>query len=676
MPIPPDYEERVYAGILGKMIGVYLGRPFEGWTHERILENLGEITYYVHERLGVPLIVTDDDLTGTFTFLRALPDHGTRRDLSPAQIGDSWLNYIIEGKTILWWGGLGYATEHTAFLRLKRGVCAPDSGSIARNGKTIAEQIGAQIFIDGWAMVAPGDPGFAADLARRAASVSHDGEAVYAAMLWAAMESAAFIESDLTSLMETGLSVIPRDCLISRLIAELRDKRAAEPDWYAARAWLAANYGYDKYGGACHVVPNHGVMILSLLYGQDDFSKTQTIVNTCGWDTDCNAGNVGCLMGIKHGLTALEGGPDWRGPLADRMYLSSAEGGRAITDAVRETYFVVDSGRALVGLPHLAPKGGARFHFSLPGAMQGFIAADPVRCTVENVAMPGEPVRHCLSIRCQGEERVFTPTFIPPDAMHMKGYTLLAAPTLYPGQRITAHVAADQRPATVSLYISVYGADDGLTDLDGPAAALGAGEAHTLTWTVPDTDGAPIARIGLKVDGSILLDSLTWAGTPRTTFKRAPGTMWRRAWVDGVFRVRDSAAYPFKISQNEGTGLLMTGTQDWCDMQVSAAVCPALCEAAGLAVRVQGLRRFYALLLSGGCKARLMRGPDSVLGEVDFPWEYDGVYGLRLAAHGSQLQGWIDDQLLFTVEDEAFGSGGIALVVEEGSVAAGDIHIT
>ncbi len=26
MPIPPDYVERTYAGVLGKIIGVYLGR--------------------------------------------------------------------------------------------------------------------------------------------------------------------------------------------------------------------------------------------------------------------------------------------------------------------------------------------------------------------------------------------------------------------------------------------------------------------------------------------------------------------------------------------------------------------------------------------------------------------------------------------------------------------------
>ncbi len=76
MQIPNDYLERVYAGVLGKLIGVYLGRPFEGWTYQRIMEELGPIEYYVHERLNQPLVVTDDDVAGTFTFIRALEDYG------------------------------------------------------------------------------------------------------------------------------------------------------------------------------------------------------------------------------------------------------------------------------------------------------------------------------------------------------------------------------------------------------------------------------------------------------------------------------------------------------------------------------------------------------------------------------------------------------------------------
>src|SRR3989304_949111 len=270
MSLPDDYAERVYAGVLGKMIGVYLGRPFEGWTYERIMAQLGEVHYYVNERHEVPLkhrllIVTDDDLSGTFTFLRALPDYGNTRYLTPAQIGQTWLNSLVEGPTTLWWAGLGNSTEPTAYLRLKSGLPAPHSGSIATNGQVTAEQIGAQIFVDGWAMVAPGDPVLAADLARRAASVSHDGEAIYAAQLLAAIEAQAFVESDLDPLLDTGLALIPRDCVIYRLVNDVREWHAEFPDWRAARAHIAAHYGYDQYPGNCHVVPNHALIHLGLL---------------------------------------------------------------------------------------------------------------------------------------------------------------------------------------------------------------------------------------------------------------------------------------------------------------------------------------------------------------------------------------------------------------------------
>ncbi len=37
---------------------------------------------------------------------------------------------------------------------------------------------------------------------------------------------------------------------------------------------------------------------------------------TSGWDTDCDSGNLGCLLGIKDGLDTLEAGTDWLGPLS------------------------------------------------------------------------------------------------------------------------------------------------------------------------------------------------------------------------------------------------------------------------------------------------------------------------------------------------------------------------
>ena len=70
MQMTRDTQERIYAGVLGKMIGVYLGRPVEGWSYEAIQSRFGEIEEYIHEELNLPLVVTDDDLSGTFGFFR------------------------------------------------------------------------------------------------------------------------------------------------------------------------------------------------------------------------------------------------------------------------------------------------------------------------------------------------------------------------------------------------------------------------------------------------------------------------------------------------------------------------------------------------------------------------------------------------------------------------------
>ena len=136
------FKNDIYAGVLGKIIGVYLGRPVEGWTYEAIRDTFGEINYYKNHRTGAPLIVPDDDISGTFAFFRSLEDNKFDPDIRAEQIGDSWLNYIIENETILWWGGLSRSTEHTAYLRLKNGIRAPKSGSIQLNGRSMAEQIG------------------------------------------------------------------------------------------------------------------------------------------------------------------------------------------------------------------------------------------------------------------------------------------------------------------------------------------------------------------------------------------------------------------------------------------------------------------------------------------------------------------------------------------------------
>ena len=696
MSLPPDYVERVYAGVLGKIIGVYLGRPFEGWSYDQIMSQLGEIWYYVHDKRGVPLIVTDDDISGTFTFLRALPDYGNSRALTPAQIGQTWMNYLIENRAILWWGGLGNSTEHTAYLRLKSGLPAPYSGSIATNGKVVAEQIGAQIFIDGWAMVSPGDPAQAADLARRAASVSHDGEAIYGAQVVAAMEAQAFVESDTDRLIDTAITFIPKDSVIYRLIADLREWHARYPDWHDTRQKIVAHYGYDKYGGNCHMVPNHALIHLGLLYGGDNFQKALMITNTSGWDTDCNSANIGCLMGIKLGLQGIDAsasagasarGPDFRGPVADRLYLPTADGGRAVTDAVIETYYIANSGRALAGEPPLAPKAGARFHFTLPGSVQGFIAEDPSLLTVENTqnanGIRGLALRY-HDVAAERPARAATATFITPEAAKMGGYGLLASPTLYPGQTVRAAVTAGQGDIRCGLFLRRYGEDDQPVLVHGPQAALAPGQNHPFEWRIPDLAGDPVFEIGLELtsdrraSGTLILDYLTWDGEPDVTFSRPAhkGNFWRQAWVNGVDHF-ESWGEPFRLIQDSGTGLLLTGTREWRDYTVSTRLTPHMVKSCGLAARVQGMRRYYALMLGVDGRVRLVKALDgnTTLAEAACALEFGRPYELCLTVAGSRIQASLDGKLLFDVTDRDLATGGIALVCEEGRVAADAVRV-
>lgn len=689
---PYDYVERVYAGVLGKIIGVYLGRPIEGSSYEYLTERFGEVIYYVHEQQGKALVVADDDISGTFTFLRALPDNGNNPDITPENIGDTWMNYIIENRTILWWGGMGVSTEQTAFARLKNGMKAPASGSMTVNSQVVAEQIGAQIFIDAWGMICPGDSHRAADYARRAASVSHDGEAIYGAQVVAAMVAAAFVEPEINRLLDIALNCIPKECLIARLIADIRHWHAETPDdWRATRTKIKERYGYDRYGGGCHILPNHALIIHALLHGNGDFSRSLMIVNTCGWDTDCNSANVGCILGIRNGLQGLEGTHDWRGPIADRMFLPTADGGRCVTDALQEAVQVANIGLSLSGEPPLAPKNGARFSFAFPGSVQGFASAT---ARIANSFLPGRAARG-LEIQFDGASpglpvRVQTPTFLQQDELDRGGYSLIASPTLYPGQTVEANLILDATspgPLGVRLFVQHYAQEGGFVQPSGPSQTLFPGTEQTLHWTIPLTGRQPIAGVGIEIVSapnpttSLFLDYLTWSGTPECELHRPEhGNAWQNAWLNGASVLQFPEWFSgFRMIQNEGTGLVSQGTREWIDYSVSVRINAHLCERFGLAVRVQGMRRYYALLLTRPGTVQLIKvlNEEVVIAEAAYEWCFDETYDLSFSIVGSSLRAFINNQpiLDFIDHDNPLKDGALGIVCTSGNILVETVRV-
>ncbi len=698
-----NYEQQVYAGVLGKVIGVYLARPVEGWEQQRLVEKWGLIDHYIAADRGVPLVVPDDDISGTFTFVRALEDSGRYADTTPDFFGKTWLNYLIEGKTILWWGGLGVSTEHTAYLRLKHGIPSPRSGSIALNGRVVAEQIGAQIFIDAFGLVAPGDPQLAARLARPAAQVSHDGEAVNAAMVVAAMVSAAFVEKDMQRLLDIGVSVIARNSLVGQLHRDVRSWCRQDGDWHRTYDRIAGKYGYDSYGGGCHVIPNHALMVMAWSYALDDFRRALAIVTTAGWDTDCNAANVGTVMGLVAGLDGISKDYDFRGPFADRMLLPTAEGSRHVSDCLQEALHIARIGRKIMGWPELeAPKGGAWHHFILPGSRHGYMVERtdqgmPGTGAVANVAGPnGTRVMEIAYQEAAPNHpvRVSTPVLAEPVGY---GYGIVGTPKVYAGQVVTLEGVARkcESQASIRLFARCLAADGDGSQVTGTKLVYGepvqlkAGSPFALTLPVPGDRGFPVKDIGVEITGgpsaagSLFVNRVLFTGPPDIhipdELPQKDGTV--PGWVVDADRVvgRSGKTAPAMtyVGKDEGCGILATGNEDWTDYTVSVQLSIHCADTAGIIARYQGLERFIALVKTrDALKLLLNYYGETVLAEMPCIWEVDELHRLSLTVRGTTITASLDGKRVLTGEDTKLGRGGAGFRVDNGFAGFREIVIT
>jgi hypothetical protein len=215
-------------------------------------------------------------------------------------------------------------------------------------------------------------------------------------------------------------------------------------------------------------------------------------------------------MGIKNGLSAIDA--RLREPVADRLFLSTADGGRCITDAVRETYEICRIANQLSQTePVLIPKHGARFHFELPGSVQGFqIDQDGENSsglTLSNVAGGSATGQRSLALDFEGMEedrpvRIATPTFIPLDSKVASHYSLMACPTLFPGQVIQGRLAAGREnsaPVRIVPFVAGYDGNDELARHYGSPLTLAPGAGEDFQWQIEEIGGAPIARFGFEL---------------------------------------------------------------------------------------------------------------------------------------------------------------------------------
>lgn len=681
-----QYRDKVYAGILGKLVGVYYGRPVEGWPYEKIRDRFGIVDHYVADEVGVPLHVADDDLAGTFTFFNAVEDRrGDIRSLTAEDFGNAWLDYIIENKTIFWWGGIGRSTEHTAFMRLKEGIKAPESGLAGRNGIAVAEQIGALIFIEALAFLCPSDPELARYLVRQSASVSHDKMALEAACFFASMESMAFSERDLNRLIDEGLGLCSYAPLI-RLVECVREETLRIGEFRQVRDWLETNYGYALYPGNCHVVPNLALMIACLLLGGDSFSKAMQYCISSGWDTDCNGGNIGALNAVRLGLDSMKDEFDYLTPIADRFYCIAGNAGAGVTDAVQQTNRIVAQYNRLYRKEE--PVDDVRFSFSLPGSVQGFVPCPVLGCGGmpynRNLEVPGE---NGLVISVNGQSAaVSTPCMWEPSD-RQDNYQLIASPTLYETQTVTFTAEPLAGTPAVAPYIVYFDFDDREQVVKGLSVVLKG--RQELRWKIPAIGGFTIGRFGFCVEGKdgdrALIRRVDWTGAPEAlrisgslrNYDLGHANMQLQSFISSAKQFSFDARRTFVVSDTERGGVAVTGTDGWKDYSVECLVNSSLNERFGLIGRVRGLRRYYGVLLNREGRMRLIvreGAKEAVLAERQVAFGTDTDYPMSLSMFGNRIRAAFDGQAL-EAEDDRYTCGGCGFVVDAGTFLVSDFCV-
>ncbi len=672
--LPEHYRQRVYAGWIGKCIGVRFGAPIENWTYKEIRENLGILDGYLPLQPG-KLFKPDDDTAFPMVLIRALRDW--KGEISAETFAEGMLNYLADQRGTLWWGGYGISTEHTAYLNLANGISPSISGSAALNGSALAEQIGGQIFSDIWGLVYPNNPLEAARISEMASSISHDGEALQGARYIAALASLAFSFTSSEKLVRDALIALDPDSIYAQMVHAMLAFHAEHPhDWEAAYHYVFENFGYDRYAGVVPVIPNAAVIVLALLYGEGDYSRTICIGNMCGWDTDCNVGNLGAIMAVAVGLEGID--EKWRSPMQDELVLASIIGADNYLDIAECADRIADCAERLADIR--STRKPQRYHFSYPGSTQGWKISGEEPKIVQLWNTNTDPAQQtpglCAVIKKLGKKSSaswYVKTSVHTKELTANYYGASFSPKLYPGQRVhaTLHLPEDQCP---NLLASIYIRDRN-TGLTHQSQGVRLSGTTKLEYAIERIENAHISEVGIVVhhtgeglvNAKVILQNLWWEGEADYCLdfskeRAEAGAITQWTFHRGFWRLED-ASYVGSGPQDAET---YTGSPDWADYSYSARIRSDIGSGHGILARVQGYRRRYALVLSASNRIVLLKknkGQSIELGSATL-LNADDEHIITLQVKANHLTALVDGKVVleYTDEQDPYLSGKVGLL--------------
>lgn len=339
-----ELREKIEGAWLGRTAGCLLGQPVECWMRGRIIGLLKDTDNYpVHTYLSsdvpgeirekyeitdepgvygnkkiswinnISCAPEDDDTNYTVMGLGIVEDYG--REFTPMDVAE----YLTLNVPVF----VTCTAERMAYKNIVNGILPPCS---AQYGNPYREWLGAQIRVDAYAYVNPGDPAAAAAMAVKDASVTHTKNGIYGAAFCAALIAESAVCQDADEAVGRALEYIPRKSRLHTALTEFLQFCEQTENPEKAIQWIHDRYDEGDNHDWCHVIPNDMIICLALHYGKKDFGRVIGLAVEAGFDTDCNAATAGSAFGMMYGKKMI---PDsWTEPFHGVLLSRIGCGGR------------------------------------------------------------------------------------------------------------------------------------------------------------------------------------------------------------------------------------------------------------------------------------------------------------------------------------------------------------
>jgi hypothetical protein len=298
---PAALKNKIKGGWAGQTIGVTYGGPVEFRYNGTMINKYHPISWYdgylKETMLNNPGLY--DDLYMDITFVEVMDREGLN-----APIGSHAKAYAKAGYAL-------WHANQAGRYNILNGIEAPASGHWLNNPH--ADCIDYQIECDFAGLMSPGLPNAASEISNKIGHIMNYGDGYYGGVFLGACYSQAFLYNDISKVVNEALKTIPKQSKYYQCIADVIKWHKQYPtDW--TKTWLEVQKKYTDDIGCpdgvyapfnIDATVNSAYVVMGLLYGNGDFTKTIDVATHCGQDADCNPSSAAGILGVMLGYDQI-----------------------------------------------------------------------------------------------------------------------------------------------------------------------------------------------------------------------------------------------------------------------------------------------------------------------------------------------------------------------------------